>query len=73
MSKKKLASMMEWIRPPGMGLAFFFAYYFANEAISRFHFMGPFAVMFMSGTNGINLEVTTFPLSKKMMSFSMCK
>lgn len=51
-TRKKLASMMEWIGPTGMGLVFFFAYYFANKAVSRFHIMGPFAVMFMSGANG---------------------
>jgi hypothetical protein len=50
MSKKKLALMMEWLRPAGIGLAIFFAYYFGNDAISRFHIMGPFVVMLMSGT-----------------------
>jgi hypothetical protein len=50
MFKKKLAWMMEWLRPAGIGLAIFFAYYFGNDAISRFHIMGPFVVMIMSGT-----------------------
>ncbi len=50
MTKKKLALMMEWLRPTGIGLVFFFAYYFGNDAISRFHILGPFVVMLMSGT-----------------------
>ena len=50
MTKKKLSWMMELIRPSGIGLAIFFAYYFDKDAISRFHIMGPFVVMIMSGT-----------------------
>ncbi len=50
MTKKNLAVMMEWLRPAGIGLAIFFAYYLGKDAISRFHIMGPFVVMFMSGT-----------------------
>ena len=50
MTNKKLALMMEWLRPAGIGLAIFFAYYLGKDAISRFHIMGPFVVMFMSGT-----------------------
>jgi hypothetical protein len=50
MTKKKLAFMMEWLRPAGIGLAIFFAYYLGKGAISRFHIMGPFVVMLMSGT-----------------------
>lgn len=50
MTKKKLALMMEWFRPVGIGLAIFFAYYFGKDAISQFHIMGPFIVMIMSGT-----------------------
>jgi len=42
--------MMEWLRPVGIGLAIYFAYYLGKEPISRFHIMGPFVVMFMSGT-----------------------
>ena len=50
MTKKSLSLMMEWLRPVGIGLAIYFAYYLGKEAISRFHIMGPFVVMFMSGT-----------------------
>jgi hypothetical protein len=50
MTKKKLSAMMEWFRPAGIGFAIFFAYYFGNDATSRFHIMGPFVVMLMSGT-----------------------
>jgi hypothetical protein len=50
MTKKNLALMMEWVRPVGIGLAIFLAYYLGNDAISRFHIMGPFVVMLLSGT-----------------------
>jgi hypothetical protein len=50
MTKKTLSWMMEWVRPSGIGLAIFFAYYFGHDDISRFHIMGPFVVMIMSGT-----------------------
>jgi hypothetical protein len=50
MNKKKLSAMMEWLRPAGIGLAIFFAYYLGKDAISRFHIMGPFTVMLLSGT-----------------------
>ncbi|MDA8139277.1 MAG: hypothetical protein M0036_11555 [Desulfobacteraceae bacterium] len=50
MNKKMLAAMMEWIRPVGIGLAIFFAYYWGKDEISRFHIMGPFIAMLMSGT-----------------------
>ena len=50
MTKKNLAMIMEWLRPGGIGLAIFFAYYFGLDAISQFHIMGPFVVMLMSGT-----------------------
>jgi hypothetical protein len=50
MTKKNLAMITEWLRPVGVGLAFFFAYYFGHDAISQFHIMGPFVVMLMSGT-----------------------
>jgi hypothetical protein len=50
MTKKKLVMMLEWLRPAGIGLAIFFADYLHQDAISRFHIMGPFVVMLMSGT-----------------------
>ena len=50
MTKNTMALMMEWLRPCGIGLAIFFAYFFGKDAISRFHIMGPFIVMLMSGT-----------------------
>ncbi|MBK9162130.1 MAG: hypothetical protein IPM27_11360 [Nitrosomonadales bacterium] len=50
MTKKNLAMAMEWLRPVGIGLSIFFAYYFGHDAISQFHIMGPFIVMLMSGT-----------------------
>ena len=50
MTKKKLAVMMEWLRPAGIVLVFFLANYFGNDATSQFHILGPFLVMLMSGT-----------------------
>jgi hypothetical protein len=50
MTKKNLAIIMEWLRPVGIGLTIFFAYYFGRDAISQFHILGPFVVMLMSGT-----------------------
>ncbi len=50
MTKKSLSMMMEWLRPGGIGVAIFCAYYFGEDAISRFHILGPFVVMLMSGT-----------------------
>jgi hypothetical protein len=32
MNKKKLALMMEWLRPAGIGLAIYFAYYVSRDA-----------------------------------------
>ena len=50
MTKKNFAVVIEWLRPAGIGLAIFFAYYLGTDAITRFHIMGPFVVMLMSGT-----------------------
>jgi hypothetical protein len=50
MTKKNIALLIEYLRPAGIGLAIFLAYYLGKDAISRFHIMGPFVVMFMSGT-----------------------
>jgi hypothetical protein len=50
MTKKNLAVLMEWLRPAGIGLAIFFAYYLGRDAVSQFHIMGPWVVMLMSGT-----------------------
>jgi hypothetical protein len=50
MSKQMMVLMMEWLRPAGISLTIFCAYYFGTDAISRFHIVGPFVVMLMSGT-----------------------
>jgi hypothetical protein len=50
MTKRNLAGMIEWLRPSGIGLAVFIAYYLGRDEISRFHIMGPFVVMIMAGT-----------------------
>jgi hypothetical protein len=48
--KKKLSIMMEWIRPAGIALVYFFAEYLGNDAISKFHILGPIVVILISGT-----------------------
>lgn len=50
MTKNTLATIMEWLRPAGIGTAVFFAYYSGRDAVSQFHIMGPFVVMIMSGS-----------------------
>lgn len=50
MTKQNLALMMEWLRPAGIGLGFFLAYYFSDDPTARFHILGPFVVVIMSGT-----------------------
>lgn len=47
---KKIATMMEWIRPAGIGFAYFLAEYLGTDSISKFHILGPIVVMLMSGT-----------------------
>jgi len=48
--KKILSRMMEWIRPAGIVLVYFFADYFGTDAVSKFHILGPIVVIIMSGT-----------------------
>ena len=48
--KKKLSILMEWIRPAGIVLVYFLAEYLGNDAISKFHILGPIMVIVMSGT-----------------------
>jgi hypothetical protein len=48
--KKKIAMIMEWIRPAGIVLAYFLSEYLGTDAISRFHILGPGIVILMSGT-----------------------
>jgi hypothetical protein len=50
MTKKILSMLLEWLRPAGIGVAIFCAYYFGQDAAARFHIMGPFVVMLMSGS-----------------------
>lgn len=50
MTRKSLSLMMEWLRPAGIGLAVFCAYYSGKDAVSRFHLMGPLVAFLMSGT-----------------------
>lgn len=47
---KQLSKLLEWIRPAGVFLVYFMASYLGTDAISKFHILGPFMVMLMSGT-----------------------
>lgn len=58
--------MMEWIRPVGIGLAIFFAYYSGKGATAQFHIMGPFIVMIMSGTVALESLVLGDAASEKI-------
>jgi hypothetical protein len=66
MNKKTIAAMMEWLRPIGIGLAIFFAYYLGRDAVAQFHIMGPFAVMLMSGTVAMESLVLGEAASEKI-------
>ncbi|WP_411876956.1 DUF6790 family protein [Vulcanococcus limneticus] len=50
MTRQNLAMFIEWLRPVGVGLAFLVASLLGHDAISRFHILGPFVVVLMSGT-----------------------
>lgn len=58
--------MMEWVRAAGIGLTVFLAYYSGKDAISQFHIMGPFIVMFMSGTVALESLVLGEVASEKI-------
>lgn len=47
---KFFAKILEWIRPAGIGLAYFLAEYLGPDAIAKFHILGPIVVILMSGT-----------------------
>jgi hypothetical protein len=47
---KKLSIVLEWIRPAGITLVYFFAEYFGTDAVSKFHILGPLVVVLISGT-----------------------
>lgn len=48
--KKKLAIIMEWLRPAGIVLVYFLADTLGTDAIAKFHILGPIIVIIMSGT-----------------------
>jgi len=48
--KKQLSSLMEWIRPAGIGLAIYFAYASGDDPVVRFHILGPWIALLMCGT-----------------------
>ena len=50
MNKKTLSSLMEWIRPVGIGVIIFCAYLFGTDPVERFHLLGPLIALMMSGT-----------------------
>ena len=48
--KKKLAIMMEWLRPAGIVLVYFLADSLGTDAVTKFHILGPIMVIIMSST-----------------------
>lgn len=48
--KKNIAAAMEWGRPIGICLVFYFAYYFGKNPVEVLHILGPFIVIVMAGT-----------------------
>lgn len=50
MNKKTLSSLMEWIRPVGIGTILFCSYAFDSNPAERFHLLGPLVALIMSGT-----------------------
>ena len=51
---------IEWLRPAGIGLAIFSAYYWGGDATSQFHIMCPFVVMIMSGTTDTDKVISAW-------------
>jgi hypothetical protein len=64
--KKKLATIMECLRPAGIVLGYFFADYFGDDAISKFHILGPVVVIVMSGTVAFEAFVLGEAASEKI-------
>ncbi len=50
MTRKTVTLALEWLRPAGISLTLYFAYYLGGDARAQFHIMGPIIVMIMSGT-----------------------
>ncbi|MBI5542335.1 MAG: hypothetical protein HY901_00475 [Deltaproteobacteria bacterium] len=50
MVKERLGTLMEWLRPFGIGLIVFLAHLLEDDATAQFHILGPFVVMLMCGT-----------------------
>lgn len=50
MTKQTLTVAMEILRPAGIGVVIFSAYYCGHDAVTRFHYLGPSIVLLMCGT-----------------------
>lgn len=48
--KQLLSKAMEWIRPTGIGVVYFFAEYLHTDPVAKFHLLGPLVVVLMSGS-----------------------
>jgi hypothetical protein len=66
MKKRQLVSVMEWVRPFGVSAAIFFSYYHGSSPVSRFHILGLFIVMIMSGTTAFESLVLGEAASRKI-------
>lgn len=47
---KRLSAMMEWIRPLGIVLMYWFAMRYGKDPVTFFHILGPAVVIIMCGT-----------------------
>lgn len=47
---KRLSALMEWIRPIGIVLVYWFAMRYGQDPVSFFHILGPTVVIIMCGT-----------------------
>ncbi|NTV99382.1 MAG: hypothetical protein HGA70_09485 [Chlorobiaceae bacterium] len=66
MNRKKIVTALEWVRPAGIAVIIFIANYFGAAPLQRFHILGPFMVMFMSGTVAFESLVLGEAASRKI-------
>lgn len=66
MTKRNLAGLMEWLRPSGIGLTTFLAYALGQDAVARFHVLGPWVVVVMCGTVAFEALVLGEAASEKI-------
>jgi hypothetical protein len=66
MKRIKIVSALEWIRPVCIFFIVFISHYFGKTPVLRFHILGPFIVMLMSGTVAFESLVLGEAASRKI-------